>query len=147
LTGAETGSGTLTTSSEACGSGCAIEAGTFHGKYNGQSITGLDTGYGGTPPDNLLFYPASSSHQVDLAGISFDYGTGGAANIYHDLDTTNPFDFLSDTDGAANVKVIFSASPEATIATPLPAALPLFATGVGGLGLLGWRRRPKAGLA
>jgi hypothetical protein len=28
--------------------------------------------------------------------------------------------------------------------TPLPAALPLFATGIGGLGLLGWRRKRKA---
>jgi hypothetical protein len=28
--------------------------------------------------------------------------------------------------------------------TPLPAALPLFATGLGALGLLGWRRRRKA---
>jgi outer membrane lipase/esterase len=29
------------------------------------------------------------------------------------------------------------------IATPLPAALPLFAAGLGGLGLLGWRRKRK----
>jgi hypothetical protein len=29
-------------------------------------------------------------------------------------------------------------------ATPLPAALPLFVTGPGGLGLLGWRRKRKA---
>jgi Tol biopolymer transport system component len=29
-------------------------------------------------------------------------------------------------------------------ATPLPAALPLFATGLGGLGLLSWRRKRKA---
>ena len=29
-------------------------------------------------------------------------------------------------------------------ATPLPAALPLFATGLGSLGLLGWRRRRKS---
>ena len=29
-------------------------------------------------------------------------------------------------------------------ATPLPAALPLFATGLSGLGLLGWRRKRKA---
>ena len=28
--------------------------------------------------------------------------------------------------------------------TPLPAALPLFATGLAGLGLLGWRRKRKA---
>jgi hypothetical protein len=27
------------------------------------------------------------------------------------------------------------------VPTPLPAALPLFATGLGGLGLLGWRRK------
>jgi hypothetical protein len=34
---------------------------------------------------------------------------------------------------------------EVTIsATPLPGALPLFATGIGGLGLLGWRRKPGA---
>jgi hypothetical protein len=29
-------------------------------------------------------------------------------------------------------------------ATPLPATLPLFATGLGALGLLGWRRKRKA---
>ena len=28
--------------------------------------------------------------------------------------------------------------------TPLPTTLPLFATGIGGLGLLGWRRKRKA---
>jgi len=31
----------------------------------------------------------------------------------------------------------------ATSATPLPAALPLFATGLGALGLFGWRRKRK----
>jgi hypothetical protein len=29
-------------------------------------------------------------------------------------------------------------------AVPLPAALPLFATGIGGLGMLGWRRKRRA---
>jgi hypothetical protein len=32
-------------------------------------------------------------------------------------------------------------------AVPVPAALPLFATGLGGLGLLGWRKKRKAKLA
>lgn len=32
-------------------------------------------------------------------------------------------------------------------ATPLPAALPLFASGLGALGLLGWRRKRKAASA
>jgi hypothetical protein len=31
--------------------------------------------------------------------------------------------------------------------TPLPAALPLFATGLGALGLLGWRKKRKAQVA
>ena len=35
----------------------------------------------------------------------------------------------------------------ADTATPLPAALPLFATGLGALGLLGWRRKRKAHVA
>jgi hypothetical protein len=37
-----------------------------------------------------------------------------------------------------------SFSLEGDPATPLPGALPLFATGLGALGLLGWRRRRKA---
>lgn len=35
----------------------------------------------------------------------------------------------------------------APVATPLPAALPLFATGIGGLGLLGWWRRKRKAVA
>ena len=32
---------------------------------------------------------------------------------------------------------------ELNLTTPLPAALPLFATGLGALGPLGWRRKRK----
>jgi hypothetical protein len=38
-------------------------------------------------------------------------------------------------------------SPGIGAATPIPAALPLFATGLGGLGLLGWRRKRKTVIA
>jgi hypothetical protein len=49
------------------------------------------------------------------------------------VESQNGF-FFDVTDGAATL----------TSATPVPAALPLFATGLGGLGLLGWRRKQKA---
>jgi hypothetical protein len=42
--------------------------------------------------------------------------------------------------GAITPQVSFTSSP---IATPLPAALPLFATGLGIFGLLGWHRKRK----
>ena len=43
---------------------------------------------------------------------------------------------------ASGSQVSGGASPLS--ATPLPAALPLFATGIGALGLLGWRRKRRA---
>jgi hypothetical protein len=57
---------------------------------------------------------------------------------------------LFSLDGDQNLGV---GSPPATSrggppgATPLPAALPLFASGAGGLGLLSWRRRKKTAVA
>jgi hypothetical protein len=39
--------------------------------------------------------------------------------------------------------VVFNVATTPAI-TPLAAALPLFATGLGALGLLGWRRKKKA---
>ena len=50
---------------------------------------------------------------------------------------------LSNVTGSAfgnSTNLTFTAIAE----TPLPAALPLFATGLGALGLLGWRRKKKA---
>ena len=61
----------------------------------------------------------------------------GAAN--NDLGVSYPT--------SAGLLNIDSAGPNATftaVVTPLPAALPLFATGIGALGLLGWRRKRKA---
>ena len=40
--------------------------------------------------------------------------------------------------------IVYPISWAPAVATPLPTALPLFATGLGALGLLGWRRKRKA---
>src|SRR5262249_45205985 len=49
---------------------------------------------------------------------------------------------LTETDfnGNGTIYHLFSVEP---VDTPLPTALPLFATGLGALGLLGWRRKRK----
>jgi hypothetical protein len=50
------------------------------------------------------------------------------------------------TFSAAGGQFVFSPGVfSATAVTPVPAALPLFAAALGGLGLLGWRRRKSAG--
>lgn len=50
--------------------------------------------------------------------------------------------------GLSEVEVTFGRIEVFTIAetspVPLPAALPLFVTGLGALGLLGWRKRRKS---
>ena len=46
------------------------------------------------------------------------------------------------TASAGNTNVLLSQVDVSNV--PLPAALPLFATGLGALGLLGWRRKRKA---
>ena len=49
------------------------------------------------------------------------------------------------TDAMGNVSEPATATIDVTATTtPLPAALPLFATGLGALGLLGWRRKRKS---
>jgi hypothetical protein len=46
--------------------------------------------------------------------------------------------------GFTNTDWSYQLSQTTVNAVPLPGALPLFATGLGALGLLGWRKRRKA---
>ena len=66
---------------------------------------------------------------------SLDFGTGGSNGSPNTLYFTDGID--GETHG------LFGAIE----ATPLPAALPLFATGLGALGLFGWRRKRKNAIA
>jgi hypothetical protein len=51
--------------------------------------------------------------------------------------------FLNQTDDVSFAFATETTTVTPTSATPLPATLPLFATGLGALGLLGWRRKRK----
>jgi hypothetical protein len=92
------------------------------------------------------------SNGIGTGGISSISGTlqdlPGSANVQ--MDITAGLFFLSDVGGfwCAGINCNDDTGTASSwSATPLPAALPLFATGLGGLGLLGWRKKRKAQVA
>jgi hypothetical protein len=129
------------------------------GVINGVSITGLSTAFGviddGFGAD--IVFPSPNSN--DATSISFSgFGVSlalsdGAIQIVG----SNPFSIGGSTSrsviadqcgvgGCASVDA-FTLTLSPVAATPLPAALPLFAGGLGALGLLGWRRKRKKSAA
>ena len=122
----------------------SADGGTTNYSFNQLDSPG--TCCGGTPNDNLFFYPPDPSNAttpgyLSYPGLAFfvsGYNAGDDVNLYY-----VPFDGsygLSDDinpDGYGGGT--FTASP-----TPLPATLPLFAGGLGMIGLLGARKRRKA---
>jgi hypothetical protein len=69
-----------------------------------------------------------------LGGVRISDGFASAGQTFNE--NVDAF-----TIGISGQNTTFNFDPAA--ATPLPAALPLFATGLGALGLLGWRRKKK----
>jgi hypothetical protein len=89
---------------------------------------GNTTSYNGS---NLACF-ASTCHDTlfDLVTFAVSSGKIGSAVL---TDAGAAFEFRLDPPAA-----------DPPSGTPLPAALPLFATGIGALGLLGWRRKRKS---
>lgn len=94
-------------------------------------VTGLAWNY-----DNVLF---ATSIPFDNNGILFSFGSGIVANLY----SVGSAIYLSVSDPSSLWDPGVLGTLEVT-ATPLPAALPLFACGLLAMVLLGWRRKPKA---
>jgi hypothetical protein len=100
--------------------------------------------------DNAGFEDLAVADILDTHNVAF--GTYNLSTsigpLTGDFGLINPGFSFPTTAGALIINSLvtnptFTAAAGAT-ATPLPAALPLFATGIGGLGLLGWRRKRKA---
>jgi len=69
------------------------------------------------------------------------YYAGTATNAPYKVVTFDPNTAAVLTSQDSNSDIFWGLAP---VVTPLPAALPLFATGLGALGLLGWKRRRRA---
>ena len=102
---------------------------------NTTDTTGCTPGSGAcTLADYLLQHPATTIINAagGLGGVEFKVGQAGATDVFNGY--VDNFTFNSTT-------YDFEA---AAAATPLPAALPLFASGLGAMGFIGWRRKRKA---
>jgi hypothetical protein len=121
------------------GSGVTGYAGTITAQSGSSAF-----GTGGTTGANT-----GTGDQVDLAGffgqlfVPTGYSSGAALSDSAIYDGAT-FASLGITPGTYVWSWDNGADTFTLTTTPLPAAFPLFATGLGGLGLLGWRRKRKA---
>jgi hypothetical protein len=93
-------------------------------------------GPGGFGPTNIAVY--NSSNQL-IENVVLDDGSSNlfAPNSFYGFsDSTNDIAYFTLTGGYIGITDL-----TVSTATPLPAALPLFATGLGAMGLFGWRRK------
>ena len=103
----------------------------------------------GTPIITFNSFPLNGSDEIisSDADFSSENVTGGTVgndlciNVCNSPYNTELRNVFSGLFVATNEAVTFSDTP---FTTPIPAALPLFAGGLGAMGLLGWRRKRKA---
>jgi hypothetical protein len=137
------------------------DLGTFTAPGGGQVFGELSYMVSGTQISitNLLdvpvaFMPPSSFNGFEFVDVSTDPGING---ITLDPSTTAPVNISVATFTSnsvflnfqgqtwdAHTAAVFDLQFGSVSSVPVPAALPLFATGLAGLGLLGWRRKKKA---
>jgi hypothetical protein len=112
--------------------------GTFSPTYAAQ-VTVAD---GNAPPGSSIF--STTVSQAFLPGVGFP--SGDWQSFSEDFTATSALTLLTfiDTQGAFNAGIYLDdVSVVPLNATPLPAALPLFAGGLGVMGLLGRRKKQK----
>lgn len=90
---------------------------------------------------------ATYNDGTSVPGLSFGGVSAGYYDTYSQTIATivgSSYTLAFDYNGSGNNNGFVVAAINSVSATPLPATLPLFASGLGALGLLGWRRKRKA---
>ncbi len=97
------------------------------------------------PVESFIVNGVAGTVFGELLLVQQDFATGNyVATIVADLFGTNYTMVINfSTDGGSNIDILSAM----VTAVPLPAALPLMATALGGLGLIGWRRKRKVACA
>ena len=115
----------------------------------GQLTSGQDDTSGSADVYALHFGPMKNDKSNDIV-LVFSGATTLADVTLQGLHNFRSFDIADPPTIATDPPTIvspFDITANDPTATPLPAALPLFAGGLGALGLLGWRRKRKAQVA
>jgi hypothetical protein len=95
---------------------------------------------GGVKLTNVIYdFTGSTSDSINTHVNDVLNGYIVAPNLAMTLDGI----FNGEIIGGQNISLLSGATVNAVSAVPLPATLPLFATGLGALSLLGWRRKRK----
>jgi hypothetical protein len=125
------------------------------GNILGENISAV---VAGSPQFSATFTNLPSSSVVAQGASTYwnlDFGNGSSTTLNLLLENANPWSdqsvfnlvWFSSYSVSAGFSDILSGTLTAEVsATPLPAALPLYATGLGALALLRWRRKRKAAL-
>ncbi|MGO9682013.1 MAG: VPLPA-CTERM sorting domain-containing protein [Beijerinckiaceae bacterium] len=115
------------------------------------SVTASDLIIPDFAPLNMIVSQFTSPNSTGLLyqlNVNDSNGDSGYVDFIYPNDQSNPlighpFIYIDQGEfNAASGLIPFGLTGDIT-ATPLPAALPLFATGLGAMGLLGWRRKRK----
>ena len=109
------------------------------GTFDGHNVTGLlATGTCCSPPNNNNVFYLSGTYR-DLGGLGFRNSQGDLVNMFYWTSDSSYAVIVNDGDNIQGGGT-FTLAPSAV---PLPAALPMFAAGLGALYLLGLRKKRK----